>query len=87
LKGVLLPTYTCITPIALSDGLEITKSRIIRTVQAGEKLEGLAVPAQDTGTKLLRVQVRVGDNDGWVTIRGNQGTVFIQQDKKPATAS
>jgi len=79
----LLPRYTCVTKIALSDGIEITKSKILRNVQVGEKLEGLGAETEDKQTNVVRVHVRVGEQTGWVTLKGNQGTVFLQLDKDP----
>jgi len=44
---------------------------------------GLGEEKEDKATNVIRVNVRVGENVGWVTLKGNQGTVFLQLDKDP----
>jgi hypothetical protein len=91
LAASLLPTYICRNTIALSDGLAITESKILRTIQVGEKLEGLGEPEIDKtapNCTLQRVKVRAGAvgshpvTTGYVTLKGTQGTVFVELEPK-----
>merc|ERR1719160_895189 len=72
--------YTCANPIALTDQFNIAKSKVMRTLEVGEKLEVLEGPNKDEATKVERIRV-IAPKDkvtGWVTVQGNQGTVYCE---------
>ncbi len=52
-----------------------------RIAQVDEKLEALGAPRRVDKVKLDRVQVRLVDSgkEGWATICGNQGTVYLEK--------
>merc|ERR1719399_2596714 len=74
-------TYQCAKAIAMSDGFEIGKSKILRKLEVGEMAELVEGPQEDTSSKVQRVKVRSMKDatTGWVTVQGNQGTVFLEQ--------
>jgi hypothetical protein len=72
--------YTCSNSIALTDQFSISKSKVMRTLEVGEKLEVLEGPNKDEATKVERIRV-IAPKDkvtGWVTVQGNQGTVYCE---------
>eukprot|EP00811_Abedinium_folium_P036277 NODE_8_length_4602_cov_14.880894.p1 GENE.NODE_8_length_4602_cov_14.880894~~NODE_8_length_4602_cov_14.880894.p1 ORF type:complete len:1434 (-),score=594.45 NODE_8_length_4602_cov_14.880894:300-3986(-) len=74
--------YVCRSTTALTDVFDIKACQVVRKVDIGETLEIL--PGQkekvDEKTGITRLQfkaVRDG-KEGWVTLKGNQGTVFVE---------
>ncbi|CAE8607693.1 unnamed protein product, partial [Polarella glacialis] len=52
----------------------------IRKLEIGEGMEPLEEPTQDEKRKLLRIKVRCAKDgkEGWVTAKGNQGTLYVE---------
>jgi len=74
--------YTCNNSIALTDTREIGQGKIIHKLEKGDAVEEVEPPVEDEGTKVIRVHVRVGNNNkisGWTSVRGNQGTIFLEK--------
>merc|ERR1719454_2128489 len=72
--------YVCANTIALTNEFVISKSKVVRHLEVGEKLEVLEGPAKDEATKVERIKV-IAPKDktiGWVTVQGNQGTVYCE---------
>merc|ERR1719240_703695 len=72
--------YTCTNAIALTDKFTIGQSKVMRTLEVGEKLEVLEGPSKDEATKVERIKVCAPKDKatGWVTVQGNQGTVYCE---------
>jgi len=72
--------YTCASGIALTDEFVIGKSKVVRTLEVGEKLEVLEGPKQEETTKVDRIKVLCPKDKatGWVTVQGNHGTVYCE---------
>eukprot|EP00930_Biecheleria_cincta_P019186 TRINITY_DN14712_c0_g1_i1.p1 TRINITY_DN14712_c0_g1~~TRINITY_DN14712_c0_g1_i1.p1 ORF type:complete len:2123 (-),score=549.27 TRINITY_DN14712_c0_g1_i1:16-6384(-) len=73
----------CKASVALTDSFDIATCQAVRKLDVGERLDILEEPTEDEQRKLLRVQVRaqIDGKEGWVTVRGNQGTVFVERSK------
>lgn len=72
--------YTCRSPIALTDNLDVKVCKVVRRLEVGEALEvvGTVKPeVSGTFTRLRFMAVRDG-KEGWVTIKGNKGTTFLE---------
>jgi len=75
---LLQPRWACVTAIGISTELSIG-SKITRQLVVGEVMDGLSEAEPEEKTKVLRVKVRTADGTvGFVTIKGNQGTVYLE---------
>jgi len=65
----------------LTDGLSIKDSKSIRRLEVGEVVEVLGTPEAEGEVDVKRVTVKAtkDDAEGWATVSGNQGTVFLQE--------
>jgi len=76
---------TCTREVAITDGFTISSSSSVRKLEKGEYFEVLEGPLEETEANLRRVRgcaLRDGAQ-GWVTIKGNQGTPFLKPREKP----
>jgi len=67
----------------MTEGLSIVKSKTVTKVEPGTEVEGLCAPVKDEGTNMLRVECKIlsgaeAGKSGWVSLRGNQGTTYLQ---------
>jgi len=76
---------TCIREVAMTEGFTISSSSTVRKIQTSELVEVLAGPEEDEESKVRRVRCRALKDaaEGWVTIKGNQGTAFLKPREKP----
>lgn len=80
--------YKVTKETVLTDKFEMTDFRVIRRLKVGDIIRSLSLPKEDAKSSLWRIQVLVlqsktqsSANDkrvGWVTIKGNQGTAFLE---------
>mmetsp|Transcript_95307 Transcript_95307/g.269710 ORF Transcript_95307/g.269710 Transcript_95307/m.269710 type:complete len:916 (-) Transcript_95307:97-2844(-) len=72
--------YKVVKPTVLTETMSI-KSKTTRRLDAGEVMEGVEGPKKDESCNVMRVKCRsVQDGTvGWVTMAGNQGTVFLEE--------
>lgn len=77
--------YECQKNIALTNDLVITNSKPIRMLQAEEVIEVLQGPESEKKSGIERIRGRaIRDNSvGWVSLSGNQGSVFLKERPKP----
>lgn len=63
-----------------SDEIDI-KSKTVRRFEMDEVVEVLEGPQADPVSKLLRVRARAVEDaaEGWVTVKGTQGTVYLEE--------
>merc|ERR1719375_957423 len=70
--------YECTKEVSMTEAL-VVEGKPKRKLALGEVFSGLQDPEKDAKTGLERVKVRANDGEeGWVTISGNQGTVFMK---------
>jgi len=71
--------YKVIKKAVLTETMSI-KSKTLRRLEVGEVLEVLEGPKKDDAAGVMRVRCReVNDSViGWVTVAGNQGTIFLE---------
>jgi len=78
-------TYTTTASIALTDVLDLKECSVIRKLDKGEVLMVLEGPVDDesqgSAGNVSRIKVRAvkGGSEGWVTVKGNAGTVFAEE--------
>merc|ERR1712151_414186 len=70
--------------IAITTTFDITEGKAIRKLEPGEALEVMEEEKQDEKRKLSRVKVKAtrDDLEGWITIKGNQGTAYVEPNEK-----
>eukprot|EP00931_Biecheleriopsis_adriatica_P106256 TRINITY_DN8073_c0_g1_i4.p1 TRINITY_DN8073_c0_g1~~TRINITY_DN8073_c0_g1_i4.p1 ORF type:complete len:2013 (-),score=680.48 TRINITY_DN8073_c0_g1_i4:65-6103(-) len=73
------PLYRCAHSTVIQSTLCTKDASVIRRVEEGENLEALDGPKEDTGAGLLRIRARAEKDGvvGWITLKGNQGTIFL----------
>ncbi|CAE8721864.1 unnamed protein product [Polarella glacialis] len=79
-KGIFVHRYECVTGISLTDVLKVSDSKTVGKVEPKELLENIGEPSKDETTGVERVEVKVlgSGSTGFVTMKGNQGTVYIK---------
>jgi hypothetical protein len=77
--------YKVMTSIAITPEFDVGKGRMLRKAESGELIEVLEGPQTDDKTSLARVKGRalLDNQEGWVSIKGNQGSVFLKEVEKP----
>jgi len=73
--------YTCKSAIALTSEKDISTCEVMRKLDKGELLTGLIAPEEDGETGVFRVRVKAAKDsaEGWVTLKGNAGTVYVEE--------
>jgi len=71
--------YKVIKPTVLTETMSI-KSKTNRRLESNELVEVLEGPKQEDNVSVMRVRCRAVQDGllGWVTVAGNQGTVFLE---------
>jgi len=72
--------YVCKSAIAMTDVLDIKDCQVVRKVDVGETLEAVGETEEDSTMDISRLKFRSPKDGktGWVTLRGNQGTIFVE---------
>lgn len=71
--------YVCKSAIAMTDVFDIKNCQVVRKVDVGETLEVVGEAKEDSAVEISRLEFRAvrDGKKGWVTLKGNQGTVFV----------
>lgn len=72
--------YICTSVVSITDSMNVKGGKTIRKLEVNEMVEALEEPKQDGAVGLQRVKVKAekDDKEGFVTLSGNQGTVFLE---------
>jgi hypothetical protein len=72
--------YVCVKAIAMTSAFDMGKSKILRSLAEKEEVEVIDGPRSDPSTKMERLHVKCLSDakEGWVTVKGNQGTAFLE---------
>jgi len=75
--------FKVVRPTTLSDGISTKDSKTLRQLELGEVLElvGAEAPVRDEVAGLERIKVRSlkDATEGWVTLKSNAGSTFLQR--------
>merc|ERR1712032_548974 len=75
--------YVCKATIAMTDVLDLKRCKVVHKVEIGEPL--LVINAQEqkdsAAIKRLKFKGLRHDKEGWVTLKGNQGTTYMEASK------
>jgi len=74
----------CRQSIAITANFDITEGKALRKLSVGEALEIVDGPQEDSVRGLTRVKAKskTDGKEGWVTVRGNQGTCYAEETDK-----
>lgn len=79
--------FKVVKSIAFTDGCDISKCKTLRKAEEGEVVECLEGPVVDEGSQMNRIRAKgtVDDvvTEGWITVSGSKGTVFLDKASKP----
>lgn len=75
--------YSVVKAIALTDGQNVNTCKTLRKVELEEVLVALEGPLKEGGLTRVRVKSMVDGAEGWVSVKGNAGTPFLQEVEKP----
>eukprot|EP00913_Durusdinium_trenchii_P013006 g12211.t1 len=84
-QGFVQKYYVVLTAIAITTEFEISKAKTIRKADVDEIFEILEGPQSDEKISLTRVRGRslADSTEGWLSIKGNQGSIFLKETEKP----
>jgi len=83
LSGMLQEFRKCVKEIAITTALAVGKEgKTVRKLAIGEIVEVLEHAAADSMQR-VKCRAMVDFKDGWVTVKGNQGTLFLEETSKP----
>jgi len=79
--------YSCITSVAMTDEQDIKNCNVMRKLNEGEVFTVLEGPVDDKVAGITRVKGKAmkDEAEGWITIKGNAGTVYAQASSKHYT--
>lgn len=79
--------YSCITSVAMTDEADISNCNVIRKLLDGEVFTVLEGPVDDKTAGITRVKGKAmkDEQEGWITIKGNAGTVYARASTKHYT--
>jgi len=74
----------CKQSIAITTTFDISAGKALRKLDVGELLETVEDPKEDIARSLTRVKVRARNDgiEGFVTMKGNQGTAYVEEASK-----
>jgi len=86
--GLVQQYLNCVKPIAVANEFDIGKSKTQRMLEVGELVEVLEGPVEDENLGLTRVRGRALRDaiTGWISVKGNRGTPFLEEASKPFKA-
>eukprot|EP00930_Biecheleria_cincta_P023470 TRINITY_DN1695_c0_g4_i1.p1 TRINITY_DN1695_c0_g4~~TRINITY_DN1695_c0_g4_i1.p1 ORF type:complete len:2021 (+),score=568.23 TRINITY_DN1695_c0_g4_i1:448-6063(+) len=72
--------YLCTGSVTMTDGMVIKGGKSVRKIDVNEVLEGLGEPAKEEALGLMRIHVKAEKDgkEGYVTVSGNQGSVYLE---------
>merc|ERR1711972_281407 len=75
--------YIVVKSIAFSDVFEVGSCKTVRKAEEDEVIEVLEGPKTDEmGLVRVRAKSMVDSTEGWITVKGNQGTPFLDEVNK-----
>merc|ERR1719174_521319 len=78
-EGMFPVRYMCVQAISITDGFEIAKSKVVVKLAVDDVVEILGAPRITESTGMTRIECRTVETakQGWVTMKGNQATVYL----------
>jgi len=79
--------YLCTTSVAMTDAVDIKNCNVVRKLDKGEMFTALGEPEEDKSSGILRIEGKALKDEkvGWITIKGNAGTIYADASSKHYT--
>mmetsp|Transcript_35079 Transcript_35079/g.100743 ORF Transcript_35079/g.100743 Transcript_35079/m.100743 type:complete len:1846 (+) Transcript_35079:263-5800(+) len=79
-EDIFTEKFMCIHGISVTDAFEISNSKTVSKLELDEVVVAIAPPKTNENLGVTRLQCRVVESgqEGWVTMKGNQGTVYLE---------
>jgi len=79
------PIYKCSQTTVIQTTLATKGATVLRKLEEGELVEALEGPKEDKEVGLLRIRGTAEKDgvSGWITLKGNQGTVYLSLPQRP----
>lgn len=77
-KAIFHQQFKCVQGISITDVLDIAKSKTLGKLEPKEIVEALGDATTDEGSSMLRLECKIGEKTGFVTMKGNGGTIFLE---------
>lgn len=75
--------WVCVSTVAITTSFDIGDGKAIRKLDVNENLVLMEEFKEDPKRMMTRVKVKTtAGEEGWVTVKGNQGTAFIEETEK-----
>ncbi|CAK0828996.1 unnamed protein product [Prorocentrum cordatum] len=76
--------YSCVTSVAMTDELDVKNCNVVRKLAVGELFTVTEGPVEEKDAGITRVKGKAvkDDKEGWITSKGNAGTVYAEPSKK-----
>mmetsp|Transcript_28031 Transcript_28031/g.48855 ORF Transcript_28031/g.48855 Transcript_28031/m.48855 type:complete len:2072 (-) Transcript_28031:148-6363(-) len=76
--------YTCTATVAMTDTFDIKTCKVTKKLSVDEVFTLVEGPEEDKDAGLIRVKGKSSKDDaeGWVTVKGNAGTVYAKVNEK-----
>jgi len=88
-EAMLSLSYKVVGPTVMTEGIKADK--VVGKVELGQVVELLEGPVKEEELQVMRIRGRitVGDTvqEGWVSIAGNQGSIYLELHKQPRDSS
>jgi len=80
-KGIMRVMMKVVKDVAITETFCIKDTKTVRRLDLGEVIEVVDGPRKEEATDVTRVHARAMSDgaEGWVTIEGNHGTVFLKE--------
>merc|ERR1712126_337945 len=72
------PKYKCVTETVMTDKAELKGFKVVLRLKPGDIFTATEVPVANKVSKLLRIHGFSGEFGGYTTIRGSQGTSYLE---------
>jgi len=79
--------YSCTTSVAMTDAADIRNCNVVRKLDKGEMFTAVGEPEEDKSSGILRTEGKALKDEkvGWITIKGNAGTIYADASSKHYT--
>merc|ERR1740121_2453694 len=79
-KNIFRKKLVCVGKVSVTDSFVIADSKTLAKLEVGEMLEALGDSKKDEATGMERLQCKVlsTGEEGFVSVKGNQGTTYLE---------
>jgi len=74
--------YNVVGTVAMTDDLDIKNCKVLRKLNEGELFTLLEGPTEDNGVSRVKATCAKDGKEGWITVKGNAGTVYAEPSVK-----